>query len=130
MGYYTEFKFKAPLNKDYPQILNRLVNDQEGLWKELKGEDKPSMYQVNERPDLPIDHPFGKTVRWPCLFYNSKFDGKTLELDCDINCGYHEIQKFLDWIKPYVRGRKKKIFLGQWRTEDSKEWRNEYKIND
>lgn len=129
MSYYTKFQFKAKL-KDPPAFINALVNNYEETWEKLHGKKVPTFSSVYDRPDLPIEHPFGKAVRWPDFFYNSAFDGTTLEIDCDINYGHEDIQMFVDWIKPYVRTRKKKLLIGRWKGEENSDWVNVYKTQD
>lgn len=125
MGYYTTFKFKAKLSKDAPwEILNKLVYDHNSLWPNGKS---PDAYQVNERPDLPIDHPFGKTPRWPQMFNNASIKDSILEIETELKNYDEEIQKFIAWIKPFVVGRKQKTYLGSWQGEDMKEPINIYR---
>lgn len=122
MGYYTEFDLKLPLRKDTPlEILDLIQNLCIGnFWEE------PPIYQVNERPDLPIEHEFGKTTRWPQIFSNATFSNYILLVKGELKNYDNEIQKLIDWLKPYIKGRKKKQYLGKWRGEQDREFFNEY----
>lgn len=105
MGYYTQLKFSCQLSKDAPlDILEKLCNDT--IYKEITGYEQPSISTVNELPNLPIDHSFGKTHRWDQIFgsVNTKFNKKrkTLKIHCDIKAYEDDYEKLIDWLRPFI----------------------------
>jgi len=122
MGFYTELKFKAKLKKDTPDdvinLLNRVINERD------LGHDKVFFKSEDVfKPDL--DHSFFKCPRWYMLFLSTNWDpdmqgGKFYEKDgrwvLDLYSEFKnydsEISKFLEWISPYIVGRKKKQCVG------------------
>lgn len=128
MGYYTEFKFKAKLRNDTPDevisLLKRVLID-----GDLGIGDKVVFFHEDVfKPD--IDHEFFKCTRWEALFLSKNWDeemqgGKMYFNKCwviDIHTEFknydNEIDKFIDWISPFVAGRKKKQYVGYYRGED------------
>jgi hypothetical protein len=114
MGYYTELKLSCQLNKDAPlDILEKLSNGQmhDELFMAKFGRVE-GLYNVSETPELPIDHPFGKTHRWPQIFNQSTtvFDKarKTLKIECDIKAYEADYEKLIEWLKPYIVSGKAK----------------------
>lgn len=127
MGYYTKFDFKARFRKDSPEefidLLDKIVNRNDELWKELTGASQPSLMSVIDTPHLPIEHEFGRCPRWSMLFFcegSSKFDRdkRILIIDSNLKNYDNEIEKFIDWISPYVAGHKPKQFVGTWQGEE------------
>jgi hypothetical protein len=49
-----------------------------------------------------------------------------LQLSGDINCGLNEIAEFVDWITPYIAGRKKHTYVGWYQGEDQEKRINIY----
>lgn len=109
MGMYTEFKTKKlKLSKTTPpeiiQLLDNLING-----------------DVDTSSTLP-DHKFFTLPRWDRLFHTHhdhempSFEkvGEywVLFLHADINHGLEEVEEFVDWVTPYVAGRKQKEFIG------------------
>lgn len=105
MGMYTELIFSAELDGNLPAEVNRILRFM------CTGEDKPDK--------LP-EHELFKTGRWSSLFRGSsyyfvdtippifRYDeiGEDWRLTTRANLKNYdrEIEKFIDWIKPYVRG--------------------------
>lgn len=124
MGHYTDFYFKAKLN------LSRDVADFVTT----------SLIMTNIE-SAPPEHEFFKCERWTQLFCeDSSFYNKTQSISQNIERRYYtveiwscfknydnEVEKFLEWIKPFVIGRKKKIYLGWWMVEGMDHRFNEYK---
>lgn len=120
MGMYTEFVFASELKRDLPSEVEQVLKTMtEG-------------YGFDELLIIP-DHDFFKCDRWTMLFTCDSyyFDGKTsasFEYD-NISKSYYltvrsnlknydsEIEKFLQWIKPYldIYGNK---FLGYYMYEE------------
>lgn len=105
MGYYTRLKFSCQLKPDAPfDVLEKLCNDT--MWKAITGEEQPVIGSVEDVPNLPIDHPFGKTHRWSQIFTPNtatlNVSRKTLKIDCDIKAYENDYQKLVDWLKPYI----------------------------
>jgi len=121
MGMYTEIHFnselKENLDKNVIDILQYMLNHSE------------------DKPPLP-DHEFFKCSRWDMLFMCDSyyFDAdthSTLRFD-DISNAYYlcirsnlknyddEIEKFIDWIQPYLE-KFKDDFLGFYRYEESEQ---------
>lgn len=125
MGCYTQFHCKVTLRKDIPDdvalLLSHMIYD--NVW--------------GEHLNVQSWHPLFTLDRWGNLFMTSSFYAAPrfirkpngyyeLELHCDINYGYEEVKQFVHWISPYVAGRKKRQFIGWWKTEGM-DWRvNEY----
>ena len=121
MGYYTKLEADLLLNEEAPlELITKLCSGD--MWEELaqaKFGNIPSMYSVEEEPELPIEHLFGKSKRWTQIFSATTIDSLTrvLHIECEIKA-YDEIYELLfDWLKPF-------IIAGTWRTkgEDSDEW--------
>lgn len=125
MGMYTEFVFAIELKKETPKdVINVLkYMTEEELIEDIKIESLPK-------------HSFFDTRRWEGLFISDSdyFDGITntiLKLDpltesycltvrSNLKNYDNEIDKFIDWIKPYIEGYGHK-FLGYRRHEEDKE---------
>lgn len=126
MGFYTELKFDAKLLRSTPieiiLLLESLIN-----------------LQDSSIPDASfIDHEFFDCTSWYKIFLPSQFL-ETQENTLDFQNGRYiisihsefknydqEIEKFVDWIKPYVIGRKKKQYVGYFRNENSNNKTNIY----
>lgn len=121
MGMYTEIHFNAELKKDVPVEIVSVLRYMLG--------------EVEPRPPLPA-HPFFETDRWHVLFRMDSyyFDAdthSTMRLD-KISGAYYlcvranlknydqEIDKFVDWITPYL-DKHDGDFLGFKRYEED-EW--------
>lgn len=132
MGSYTQFHAEIPLRKDTPDDVVLLISHA------VYDDDFCTFYteypKECQHPLILPDHPFFKTDRWGYIFSRYQFDlndyGKAkftrsksgyydLTIHCNINYGFHEIHEFIEWIKPYVAGRKKKQYIGWWLNEDS-----------
>lgn len=125
MGMYTEFVFAIELKKETPKdVINVLkYMTEEELTEDIKIESLPK-------------HSFFDTRRWEGLFISDSdcFDGITntilkfdpltesycLTVRSNLKNYDNEIDKFIDWIKPYVEGSWYK-FLGYKRNEENKE---------
>ncbi|WP_343349187.1 hypothetical protein [Terrisporobacter petrolearius] len=123
MGMYTEFVFGVSLKKETPKdVINVLkYMTEEGSTEDIKIESLPK-------------HSFFETERWAVLFISDSyyFDGITntiLKLDpvikrycltvrSNLKNYDNEIDKFIDWIKPYVEGSWYE-FLGYKRNEEN-----------
>lgn len=132
MGSYTEFCFKATLKEDTPKsVIDLLV-------KVVANRDLGHDKQLFHTEDVfipEINHPFFKCERWyMCLISNnwddekySKFykNGKfwRLEIDTEFKNYDSEITHFLNWIQPYIIGRKQKKYVG-WRKGEWEQDRN------
>lgn len=123
MGLYLDFHFKATLVKDTPIDVIELISG--------------AIILDDDIINLP-DHPFFKTERWsrifvhhsdmpPPLFYQKLNKYYIIELHCCINYGFDEMQEFLNWIRPWICGRRKKEFIGWWKQEGMDMRVNEYK---
>jgi len=127
MGYYTEFIFKATLKKDTPEniisLLNRVINERD------LGHDKV-LFDTEDvfKPDL--NHEFFKCERWYMLFLCTNWDETMqgslfykekdywiLDIHTEFKNYNGEIDHFIDWITPFIVGRKKKQFVGSWQGE-------------
>ena len=113
MGSYTQFFFNATLDlRDHPEVLKLLVHI------------RKHEYDLLIKPD----HDLFSTERWDSLFHCKNWDehtmgmrlyhcvGKEGRYDLKINSEFRnydsEIAKFVDWIHPYVAGRKKRQYVG------------------
>ena len=108
MGYYTELKLSCQLNDKAPlDIIEKLCQGK--MWNELamqKFGRTEGLFSVDEQPELPINHPFGKTHRWSQIFntstsvFNKK--RKTLRINCDIKAYENDYDLLIDWLKPFI----------------------------
>lgn len=119
MGMYTEMHFNVELNEDVPlsviRVLSYMIDNEEF-----------------DFPDFP-DHPLFETPRWKSMFqtdsyYFSSDTRSTLRFD-NISKSWFlclrfnlknygsEIEKFIDWIMPYVYACEGD-FLGFYRYEE------------
>jgi hypothetical protein len=128
MGYYTELKCKIVLRKDTPDevivLLKRVIID--GDW----GIGDATSFTNDQVFKPEIQHPFFKCPRWLDVFVSvncdwdkgSKFYQKNNYWILNIHTDYKnyddERDHFLDWITPYVAGRKKRQYIGWFKGED------------
>lgn len=122
MGYYTKLNFSCQLNDKAPfDILEKLCN--QTIYKEITGQDIPEIMSVDDLPNLPIDHPFGKTHRWIQIFHGELVEfnrkRKTLKIKCDIKAYEDDYEKLVDWLSPYIISGKAK-----YKGEDVPYWLN------
>jgi hypothetical protein len=121
MGMYTQLHFAAKLRKDVPaevvEVLRFMARGTEGA------------------PQTP-DHPLFSTERWRCLFTmdsyyfdadtrsTMRFDGVLgawlLNVQSNVKNYDGEIEKFLDWIDPYL-AKYPGDFLGYSRYEETEQ---------
>jgi hypothetical protein len=120
MASYTEFKISAKFKHDTPKeiiiLLNKIVNNIGDLYTELTGS-LPTAIVISDLPNLPIEHPFGKCLRWDMLFHSNNFAPElysgsefykdmlgyyhlNIHTEFKNNCG--EVELFVDWIRPYT----------------------------
>lgn len=120
MGMYTEFHFNSLLKKDAPK---EVIQKLEFMLKKNK-------------QDVSINHPLFETDRWHFMLLCDSyyFDAKSssdlcfdeivdeyyLNIRCNLKNYGHEIEKFIDWIKPYL-DKDVGEFLGFYRYEESEE---------
>jgi len=128
MGMYTEFVFGAELKHDTP--------------KEVIGVLKYIILSnvIEKSPDMIIPkHPFFETDRWhllgQCSSYSFGFSASCSKMVYDnittswliairssIKNYNNEIEKFMDWIKPYIKhGSGRREFLGYSLYEEAEE---------
>lgn len=120
MGMYTEFHFNIQLREDTPkqvfEILRVMLGDSSDY--------------------IQPEHDLFRTPRWEWMLRSDScyFDAQTcstltkdeyletwfLGVRCNLKNYDNEIEKFVDWIKPYVEGYPGK-FLGFYRHEESEE---------
>lgn len=121
MGMYTEFHFNARLRKDVPDDVLAILK---GM---VQGED--------EAPETTPAHPLFATDRWEYMlqcdsYYFAADTRSTLRFDeiggfhalcirCNLKNYDGEIQKFIDWIMPYIDEHDE--MLGFYRYEESKQ---------
>ncbi len=109
MGMYTELVIKADVKRDISVdvkfILNFLFNHEMDIdiWDN----------EMNLKPEIKLpDHSFFKTSNWTAIgrcnsYYHipstfSFFDGKYLFSRSDLKNYDNEINKFIDWLCPYL----------------------------
>ncbi|KKL69796.1 hypothetical protein LCGC14_2111370, partial [marine sediment metagenome] len=106
MGMFTELHFNVELRKDTPKEVIEMLK--------YMTKDKPA--KLN--PDVTIDHPLFKTDRWRFMlvcdsYYFNADTHTTLRFDkisntyylcirCNLKNYDSEIEKFIDWIRPYL----------------------------
>ena len=107
MGTYAEFYFKAKLRKD------------------THGKVLYTLQQLMAFELLKLNHEFFECERVEQLFHSTngndycsgmsltkQGDYPLLEIHTEFKNYDSEIEKFIDWISPYVVGRKKKQYVG------------------
>lgn len=135
MGHYTELKCKIKLKKDTPEdvmsLLKRVL-----IEKDL-GHDEVLFHSEDVfKPN--IDHDFFRCQRWYMLLLSTNWGDieggrmyeesgyNVVDLHTEFKNYDGELGKFLDWIYPFVLGRKKKQYIGWWQSEDMDERVNIY----
>lgn len=128
MGYYTEFEFNTKLSKDTPREITELLTrcfDGSLLLEKLNLDSNTDnfCFCVGDQGTLPIEHEFGKCSRWDQLLtgnIHAEIQSRKyyISIKTDLNNYDNEIGKFLDWIKPYIKTRKKRLYLGFKKPED------------
>lgn len=114
MGYYTEFKVELKFKQDTPEdiivFLKKILIEKD--------------YSIKPK----FEHKFFQCDRWLSLFISTNYekventkmwyDGyfKIIIHSSFKNYG-NEIEEFMDWISPYVVGRKKKEYVGFFKGE-------------
>ena len=135
MGHYTELKVKLKLKKNTPEsvinILKRVLIERD------LGHDK-TLFNTEDVFKPELEHEFFKTERWYMLFLSTNWGdiqgGKfyeengywVIDLHTEFKNYDSEIDKFMNWISPYVVGRKKKQYVGWWQGESMNERINIY----
>ena len=125
MGYYTTLKCKFKLKKDTPDSVLNLL--------------KKVLIDIDlDCEDLLVKHEFFQCERWKNLFLSTngsdiqggklykENDYWTVDLHTEFKDYDNEIDKFIDWINPYIVGRKKKQYIGKWKDENMNNYINIY----
>ena len=107
MGYYTTLKCKFKLKKDTPDSVLNLL--------------KKVLIDIDlDCENLLVKHEFFQCEKWKNLFLSTngsdiqggrlykENDYWTVDLHTEFKDYENEIDKFIDWINPYIVGRKKK----------------------
>ena len=122
MSYTTEIKLKINLGRNTPKDLIEWLN------KCIEG----NQYAPYE------ENPFFETERWTRIFatygyygYDKPYikevkNGWELAIHTDINYEHEELNTFIEWIKPHVLGRKKKVYFGWFERDSDTERTNVY----
>lgn len=117
MGTYTEFHCKIRLSKNTPPAIIEILN----------------AALLDHKNTIDSDHEFFKCERWHSLLsLNNAFHPKGkwvvgifgahyLELHIELKHRDDEIFKFIDWIKPYLGSRKRRLHIGWWNIEFGKQ---------
>lgn len=136
MGTYSEFYFKARLRKDTPKqvidFLDKTINH-----KDIGLPEDTVFYHSSDVPKVNIEHEFFECPRWEMLFLSnnwspelikgSTFKDYILEIHSEFKNYDGEIDKFIDWISPFIAGHKKKKYLGYEKGEWTNQRTNIYK---
>jgi len=84
------------------------------------------------------DHEFFAQNRWEWMFNHMGYEGYLepsikeiprgweLIIHTDINYESGEIEAFVDWLSPYIWGRRKKVYLGWYERDWNTEKKNIY----
>jgi len=126
MSLVTEIKLKIKLRKDIPKNLISWIEN-----------------IITENSEIKFsNHPFFSTNRWYYIFSTYGYDGYEkpslikkdsyylLSIHTDVNYENEEINTFLDFIKEYCYGRKKKVYLGYSINDNQDEKQNVYLCRD
>lgn len=119
---YTEFHFNVELKKDLPYEVSDVLDYMVG--------------NTSEFTIMPPDHPLFYSGRWEYMlrcdsayfphepassFYTEYYDNSPfLNVRCNFKNYNDEIEKFLNWIAPYVDDHNDN-FLGFYRYEEAEE---------
>lgn len=139
MGNYTRFHFNVRLTKSTPPevvgFLDKTINQGDiGL---QEGE---VMFKPEDVPVPDLRHAFFLCSRWYALFMSKNWgDLPPTSFGTDPQYGYHhliidsefknhedEIGKFIEWVSPWIAGRKKKQYIGWEKHELSTNRTNHY----
>lgn len=117
MGMYTEFHFNAELEGIPPHEVMSILTWMIGA--------------NNEEPKELPDHPLFKTSRWAQMLRSDSFyfdacthstikddQGLYLCIRCNLKNYEDEIEKFIDWVMPYLN-KQEGDFLGFHRYEET-----------
>lgn len=102
MGMYTEFHFNTELKRDIPDEIRAVLD-----------------YMVGNRDDEPAtpEHPLFCTTRWRMMLRSGSYyfdadthstlrddeqGGSYLCIRCNLKNHDDEIEKFCDWVRPYI----------------------------
>jgi hypothetical protein len=140
MGHTTEFSFKIKLRKDIPndvfEFISGLMEYDDNLQHYLVSEQcnvpidgdtnrllyQSAKYHPNRKYEN-ISHPFFECTRWWHILCSKQGNGNdgvfyknahywTIDIFVDFKDYDNEIEKFLNWILPFIAGRKKKQYIG------------------
>jgi len=126
MGRYTEFHFNVYLQKDLPLSVVALLRFMLGSWPTFEEQDSQRLLLG----DLP-QHPLFKTNYWDSMLNRGQYrivqgstltwrsyaDAYTLSVRSCFPNYEDEIEKFVDWILPYIDHSEGK-FLGFYFAEE------------
>lgn len=130
MGTYTEFKCKFRLKKDTPEEIISFL--QKTIVERDIGIGDKVLIIHGDVPRPTLNHEFFDCGNWYMLFHSNNFSPEEfpgskfyegngypiIEIHTEFKNYDSEIDKFIDWISPYIVGRKKKQYLGYWRQEE------------
>ena len=120
MGMYTEFHYNAEVKRDIPQDAKAILDYM--------------VLNTFDEPPTP-DHPLFDTARWRLMLRcdSAYFDAETystfrdsdgrglfLCIRCNLKNYDNEIEKFCDWIRPYI-DKQDGDFLGFSRYEEDEQ---------
>lgn len=144
MGHYTTAHFDVVLKKDAPEELIQFLHecleentDQYNHWCNIFTH-IPSMESFNTPfyqmfPSF-FRHPFFLTERWPSVIRGNTLEDEPefcsitlnsagmwrLVINCEIQNYQQSIDQFVNWIAPFVAGRKANKFIGCLREDGQK----------
>lgn len=117
MGMYTELLLKCIIKKDAPENVKQVVK---------------FLFSKEEQPDVLPEHEFFQCDRWQCIgscssYYhypeaissiNVEFDELYIFSRSDLKNYDSEIEKFIDWLNPYVDTYEGMCIGWKWYEED------------
>lgn len=119
----TEIKLKIILGKDTPdEVIDYLKK----------------CIESNRELTPFTDHEFFRCNRWEWIFNHMGYEGYLdpsikeiprgweLIIHTDINYESGEIEEFVNWMRPFIWGRRKKVYLGWYERDWSTEKKNVY----
>ncbi len=129
MGSYTRFQFKAKLLPSTPLIIDEVINRFDRIADFLEYEVIMSQNNKANLVSKTNTHPFWNTSRWDMLFHSSNWDSsikpstfnvkdRILFIDSEFKDYDNEIEKFIDYITPYIQKRRNKLYVGYYKVED------------
>jgi hypothetical protein len=138
LGYLTEFYCKFNLRNDTPQNIVSFFKEIL-IERKIYTDNNKCFFTSDDVIKPKIEHPFFYCKHWYKLMLFTDFNEELksgnfyqknenwiVEIETDFKNYHDEIENFINFVKPYVYGRKKKQYIGWWRGESDSQRTNIY----